>query len=194
MHNTAAVKTEAANPSKLSVRPQISVYIATSMDGYIAKENDGLDWLENINSPGCHEDYGFNEFLSSIDTMVMGRGTYKIASSVEDWPYKNKRVVVLSTSLPEVRKDAELYKGDINRLVQKLHTEGTKHIYIDGGATISQFIDAGLVDQMIISIIPVILGKGISLFKNLVNESWYELVSAQPYPNGLVQLKYQRKK
>lgn len=89
MHDTA-IKLPVEN---LIARPHISVYIATSMDGLIAKENDGLDWLENINPLGCHEDYGFNEFLSSIDTMIMGRGTYKIASSVEDWPYKGKRVV-----------------------------------------------------------------------------------------------------
>lgn len=176
----------------LSARPKISVYIATSMDGFIAKENDGLDWLENINPPGCNEDYGFKEFLSTIDTLVMGRGTYKIASSVEDWPYKGKRVVVLSQSLSEVRKDAELYNGDVTTLLHKLHSEGTKHIYIDGGVTISQFIAASLIDQIIISIVPVILGKGISLYKNIINESWYKLLSTQSYPNGLVQLRYLR--
>src|SRR5580692_10206142 len=97
--NTRIEDTQHRNPANLLERPKISVYIATSIDGFIAKENDELDWLENINPPGCHEDYGFKEFLSTIDTLVMGRGTYKIASSVEKWPYRGKRVVVLSKTL-----------------------------------------------------------------------------------------------
>ena len=122
----------------------------------------------------------------------MGRGTYKVVSGIEDWPYKGKRVVVLSESLKNVRNDAELYNGNVVNLIEKLHKEGTKHIYVDGGVSISQFISADLIDQIIISIVPVILGKGISLYKNIFNESWYQLLSTQSYSNGLVQLKYQR--
>lgn len=182
-----------SNSIDANQRPKISVFIATSLDGYIAKQNDELDWLENVNSQGCDEDYGFKEFLSSIDTLVMGRGTYKIASKVEDWPYKGKRVVVLSKKLKEVRNDAELYSGDITAIIQKLYEEGSKHIYVDGGITISQFINAGYIDQMILTIVPVILGQGICLYKDIFNESWYQLLSTQSYPNGLVQLRYQRK-
>lgn len=177
---------------KNKARPKISVYIATSIDGYIAKKDDGLDWLENFNPPpGEHdEDYGHKEFMLSIDTLVMGKNTYKIASSVDAWPYQGKRVIVLSTTLKSVCEQAELFEGDIITLTKKLHSEGVKHIYADGGITISQFLNAGLIDTIIISIIPVILGSGIPLFSNLFQESWYQLGSSMAYPNGLVQLKY----
>ncbi len=176
----------------IKARPKISVYIATSIDGYIAKKDDGLDWLENFNPPSDKndEDYGHNEFMSSIDTLVMGKNTYNIASSVDVWPYPGKRVIVLSSSLKSVCKQAELFDGDIITLTKKLHSEGVKHIYANGGITISQFLNAGLIDTIIISIIPVILGSGILLFSNLFQESWCRLTSSKAYSNGLMQLQY----
>lgn len=94
-------------------RPRMSVYIATSMDGYIAKINDGLDWLESFSPPSDNpdEDYGFKKFLSQVDALVMGKNTYKIASSANIWPYEGKRVIVLSSTLSSVCNKAEIYKG-----------------------------------------------------------------------------------
>jgi dihydrofolate reductase len=174
-------------------RPKMSVYIATSIDGYIAKKDDGLDWLETFSLPleNINEDYGFKKFLSQVDALVMGKNTYKIASSVDAWPYKGKRVVVLSSTLSSVCDKAEIYTGDIYHLINKLYSEGIKHIYVDGGKTISQFLNEGLLDELIISIIPVILGSGIPLFNNILHESWCHLASSEVYSNGLVQLRYE---
>jgi dihydrofolate reductase len=103
-------------------------------------------------------------------------------------------VIVLSSSLPAVRSDAELYNGTIPDLIEKLHSEGVQSIYADGGKTISQFLNAGLIDQMIISVIPLLLGSGIPLFNELQKEIWWDLKGSQAYANGLVQLRYEIKR
>ncbi|MCD6046789.1 MAG: RibD C-terminal protein [Gammaproteobacteria bacterium] len=174
-------------------RPKVSIYIATSIDGFIAKKDHSLDWLERFKPPpdNQNEDYGYQKFMASVDTLVMGKNTYKIASSVDEWPYQGKRVIVLSSTLRSVCKQAELFAGDIVHLIKKLHTENVKHIYADGGITISQFFNAGFIDSMTISRIPVILGSGIPLFSNLLHESWCQLVSSNIYINGLAQLTYE---
>lgn len=176
-----------------NARPKISVYIATSIDGYIARKDGELDWLENFNPPSenLSEDYGFKEFLASVDVLIMGKNTYKIVEDSDSWPYQGKRVIVLSSSLSSVCDKAELYAGDITLLINKLYSEGVTHIYVDGGKTISQYMNAGLIDKLIISIIPVILGSGIPLFNHIIRDSWYQLTSSKAYANGLVQLQYE---
>lgn len=174
-------------------RPKISVFIATSLDGYIAKKNGDIDWLTQFNPPTSEDedkDCGFSEFFSSIDVLVMGKNTYEVVSNFDTWPYQGKRVVVLSSTLTSVCEQAELFTGDIAQLVEKLHADGIKHIYVDGGRTISQFLNMGLIDQMIISLIPVVLGSGIPLFNKINNDKWCRLISSKTYSNGLVQLKY----
>lgn len=173
-------------------RPKISVYIATSIDGYIAQEDGGLEWLERTPTP--NEDFGFKEFMDSIDVLIMGRKTYDIVSGFDEWPYQGKRVVVISQTLDSVREEAEHFSGDIQNLVSNLYGEGIKHIYVDGGVTISKFLEAGMVDQMIITVIPIILGKGIRLFNPMDKEHDCKLISVKPYPSGLVQLRYEFKK
>lgn len=175
------------------IRPKISAFIATSIDGYIAKSNHNLDWLESFKPPhdAPSEDYGFKEFVKSVDTLIMGRKTYEIVLTAPQWPYADKRVIVLSTTLSSVHENAELYQGDIRDLLSLLHTRGTKHIYVDGGITISQFLENGFVDELILSILPVILGSGIPLFNTMSFESWCNLVSSKSYSNGLVQLHYE---
>lgn len=175
-------------------RPKISVFIATSIDGYIAKKNNDIDWLTKFNPPtgkGEDKDCGFSKFFSSVDALVMGKNTYNVVSHFDPWPYEGKRVIVLSSTLTSVCKQAGLFNGDITQLIKKLHSEGIKHIYVDGGATISQFLNMGLVDQLIISIIPVVLGSGIPLFSNINNDKWCRLMTSQTYSNGLVQLHYE---
>ncbi len=175
-------------------RPKMSVYIATSIDGFIARKDHGLDWLEKITPPSNNrdEDYGFKNFLGSVDSLIIGKNTYNIAISagVDKWPYQGKRVIVLTSTLSLVENQAEIYSGDIIHLIERLHAEGIKHIYVDGGKTISQFLNQGLIDEITITMIPVILGSGISLFHNVVCESWYRLDSLQSYSNNLVQLHY----
>ena len=169
-------------------RPKISIYIATSIDGYIARKDGGLDWLDRVG--GFDEDYGFQKLLNSIDALIIGRKTYEVATTVPD-PYPGKRVVVLSNSLNSVRKDMELFRGDLIQLASQLHSEGIKHIWIDGGVTISQFLDLQMVDSMTLSVIPVILGSGIPLFNTIGKEHACHLISSQSYPSGLVQLNYE---
>lgn len=169
-------------------RPKISVYIAISIDGYIARKDGGLDWLDRVG--GFNEDYGFQKLLNSIDALIIGRKTYEVATTVPD-PYPGKRVIVLSNSLNYVRKDMELYRGDLTQLASRLHSDGIKHIWIDGGVTISQFLDLQMVDSMTLSVIPVILGSGIPLFNPIGKEHACHLISSQSYPSGLVQLNYE---
>lgn len=169
-------------------RPKISVYIAVSIDGYIARSDGSLDWLDRVG--GFDEDYGFNNLLSSIDALIIGRKTYEVATTVPD-PYPGKRVVVLSNSLETVRSGMELYCGDLAELVAKLDREGVQHIWVDGGVTISQFLSSKMVDTMTLSIIPVILGTGMPLFSVIGKEISCRLISAESYQSGLAQLRYE---
>lgn len=169
-------------------RPKISVYISLSIDGYIAREDDRLDWLDRVG--GFDEDYGFQKLFASIDALIIGRKTYEIATTVPD-PYPGKRVVVLSKSLHSVKAGMELYRGDLAELAEKLHREGIKHIWVDGGSTISQFLSLHLVDEMTLLVIPVVLGSGIPLFQAISKEVPCRLVSSQSYRSGLVQLHYE---
>jgi dihydrofolate reductase len=173
----------------LLLRPKVSIYIASSIDGYIARTDGNLDWLRYGHTGD--EDYGFKKFTSSIDAVVMGRNTYEVVAGFGEWAYKDKRVVVLSNTLTEVRKEAELFSGRLTELLAKLVTENVKHIWIDGGLTVSRFLEAGLVDDITISIIAMILGSGIPLFSVMNQEHKCHLVSTQSYPSGLVQLKYE---
>lgn len=170
-------------------RPQISIYIAMSIDGYIARKNGGLDWLEYGHIGD--EDYGFKEFISSIDALVLGRNTYEVVSSFDKWPYEGKKVIVLSHTLNEVREEATLFCGQLPDLISMLHSEGIKRVWIDGGITVSKFLEAGLVDDITISVIAMVLGSGIPLFSTMSQEHKCRLISTQSYPSGLVQLKYE---
>ena len=176
-------------------RPKISVYIAMSMDGYIARKDGGLDWLDRVHfaSDGPNEDYGHGPFIGSIDALILGRKTYETVAAFPDWPYKGKRVVVLSDSLQSVKPEAELFSGELTRLASKLHAEGIQHIWVDGGLTISRFLASQMVDSLTISLIPVILGSGIPLFNKIDKEIACRFVSSRSFPSGLTQLNYEIK-
>lgn len=175
--------------SNLNARPKISVYIATSIDGYIARKDGNLDWLQYGHTGD--EDYGFKNFINSVDALILGRKTYQVVSGFDEWPYKGKRVIVLSQTLKDIRQEAELYSGQLPELLSKLHSENIKHIWVDGGITASKFLEAGLVDELTVSIIAMVLGSGIPLFSVMNKEHSCHLISTQPYPSGLVQLKYE---
>ena len=170
-------------------RPQISIYIAMSIDGYIARKNGGLDWLEYGHTGD--EDYGFKKFIDSVDALVLGRNTYEVVSGFDKWPYEGKKVIVLSNTLNEVRKEAKLFCGQLTDLASMLHSEGVKRVWVDGGITVSKFLEAGLVDDITISVIAMVLGSGIPLFSIMNQEHKCRLISTQSYPSGLVQLKYE---
>jgi len=170
-------------------RPKVSIYIASSIDGYIARKDGNLDWLHYGHTGD--EDYGFKKFTSTVDAVIMGKNTYEVVSSFDEWAYKDKRVIVLSHTLAKVRKEAELFSGELTELLAKLHAENVKHVWVDGGITASKFLEAGLVDDITISIIAMVLGSGIPLFSAMNQEHRCRLISTQSYPSGLAQLKYE---
>lgn len=186
MKNVSASK---KSINKSTARPKISIYIASSIDGYIARKDGNLDWLQYGHTGD--EDYGFKKFISSIDALILGRNTYQVVSGFDEWPYKGKRVIVLSNTLKEVRKEAELFSGQLTDLLSQLHSDNISHIWVDGGITASKFLEAGLVDELTISIIAMVLGSGIPLFSIMNKEHQCRLVSSKPYPSGLVQSKYE---
>lgn len=169
------------------------VFIATSLDGYIADKNGGIDWLHAIPNPD-NLDFGYNKFMSQIDALVMGRTTFETVCGFDmEWPYK-KKVFVLSNSLQEVppayQEKVELVSGDLNDVLHKIHQQGFNHLYIDGGRTIQSFLQKDLIDELIISIIPCILGGGVSLFGELPAPLMFKCVETQLFLGQIVQNRF----
>lgn len=166
-----------------------SVFIATSLDGYIAREDGGIDWL-----PVDCEPHGYDEFIASVDAIVIGRKTFETVLAFGEWAYGKKQVIVLSTTLAELKLPAgaacDLMAGKPEEIVAKLTERGLKHLYIDGGVTIQGFLRAGLIQRLVITRIPVLLGSGIPLFGTLPQDVRLEHVATRSYPSGLVQSEY----
>jgi dihydrofolate reductase len=171
-----------------SRRPRCSVFIAMSVDGFIAPPDGSLGWLSVVEQPG--EDYGYAQFFESIDTVVVGRKTYEVALGFENWPYAGKRCIVLTHRPAAPKRGAEFFDGTPDALVERLGREAAKHVYVDGAAVIQQFLAAGLVDALTLSIVPVVLGDGISLFGKSGAERSLALREARAFPSGLARLVY----
>jgi len=171
-----------------------SVFIATSLDGFIAKADGDIQWLVTIPAPDAKEDYGFQAFFDSVDVLAMGRKTYEAALTFAEWPYAGKRVIVLSHRMPEVPErligQVEFMAGTPSELVHTLEGEGIKHAYIDGGKTIHGFLSAGLINEMTITTIPILLGEGIPLFGYLKREIKLDLLDSKWFANGFVKNRY----
>lgn len=171
------------------------VFIATSLDGYIASRNHGLDWLDELPNPG-DEDYGFSEFMDGTDAILMGRVTFDVVSHFRPWPY-DKPVLVATSSLREVPEDltgsVQLVAGSPTELSATARAAGHRSLYVDGGRLITSFLAADLIDTMIISRLPVVLGDGIPLFGHLPHPSWWQHESTRSYATGIVQSTYSRK-
>jgi dihydrofolate reductase len=171
------------------MRAQCSVFVATSLDGFIARSDGRVDWLSIVEQQG--EDYGYRRFFDSIDALVMGRKTYEtVLGFGGEWPYAGKRCIVLTSSKPPARFNAELCAEAPAPLVDRLTSEGAKRIYVDGGVVIQSFLAAGLVTDMTISIVPVLLGDGVRLFGNMGADVRLSLVRSRSFSSGLVQLEY----
>jgi len=171
-------------------RPSFSVFIATSLDGCIARPDGGIDWLDPFTTPG--EDYGYAAFSASIDTHLLGRATYDTVLRFPEWPFAGRRVAVWSRRGGEPRHGETFVSGPPAEVAERLHAAGARRVYVDGGTTISAFLAADLVDDLTISLIPRVLGAGIRLFQPPLPDVGLRLVEAKPYPNGLVQLRYRR--
>lgn len=180
-----------------------SSYIATSVDGYIATQDGGVDWLENAGNPESGNrkpvgDAGFTAYIASVDCMIMGRKCMeKIASfnlTPEQWPYGDIPIFVLSNTVkspPEsLGNRVKIYSGDLLALTEQLTSNGYRHAYIDGGVTITSFIALGLLDEICVTQIPILLGDGFPLFGNIDRQIKLEHAEVTVFSNDFIQWKY----
>jgi len=172
-----------------------SVFIATSLDGFIADKNGGIDWLDSTPIPD-NIDMGYDEFTSQIDALIMGRTTFETVCRFDiDWPYQ-KPVFVLSNTLEEIPKKfkdkAHLVKGKLTNILEQIHQSGHYRLYVDGGVTIQNFLKEDLIDEMVITIIPILLGNGSPLFSDLPKEIEFECTRSEVYVNKIVQNHFKR--
>ncbi len=166
-----------------------SVFIATSLDGFIARANGDLDWLP----PGGGEEHGYDAFMATVDALVIGRKTFEKVLTFGTWPYGEKPVFVLSTrtlvlALPGAV--VERMSGAPAEIVSQLAARGVRHAYVDGGITIQRFLQAGLIQRLIITRIPVLIGAGIPLFGAIQRDIVLRHVGTRQYASGLVQSEY----
>ncbi|EKV00013.1 dihydrofolate reductase [Leptolyngbya sp. PCC 7375] len=171
------------------------VYIATSLDGFIATPDGGVDWLDDIPNPD-QSDFGYGEFIKRVDAILMGRNSFEKVLSFGTWPYE-KLVFVLSNRLKHVPDDlvdsVEIVSGnDLKTLVGQLDKRGYHNLYIDGGRTIQSFLAEDMIDEMIITRVPVLLGDGIPLFDKLINTLQFRHNKTELFNNMLVKSAYNR--
>ena len=167
-----------------------SVFVGTSLDGFIARPNGDFDFLP----VGGGESHGFDEFMASVDALVMGRNTFDQVSTFDPWPYGHKRVVVLSNRPVDLSAVAgiavEQMSGPPAEIVLQLAASGVGHAYIDGGMTVQSFLREGLIQSLTITRVPVLIGEGISLFGSIPHDIQLTHVATRQYKSGLVQSEY----
>lgn len=170
---------------------RVSVFVGTSVDGFIARPSGEFDFLP----VGGGEPHGYNEFIAAIDTIVIGRKTFETVLALSAWPYEKKRVVVLSSRPLELTAVhggvVEQMAGPPAEIVSTLASRGSRHVYVDGGITIQQFLHAGLVHSLTITRVPVLIGEGIPLFGTLPRDIRLHHIATQSYASGLVKTEYQ---
>lgn len=165
----------------------VTLFIATSLDGKIAGPDDDVSWLFT------DADYGYSSFYSEVDALIMGRGTYKVVNTFGEWRYTGRRTYVVSRSEPPeiTTPDTTAYCGGLPELIEKLEEEGREKVWlVGGGELVSSFLQQGLIDELVVSLHPVLLGKGVPLFPASFPRAILDLKSVKPYESGLVQLRY----
>lgn len=175
---------------------QVTVYIAQSVDGFIARPDGDVSWLEDIEPIGeAADDGGFGALMASVDAVVMGRNTFEKVVEMGWWGYGATPIIVLSRSLGAVPagvpETVRIESAEPAELVRKLRAEGMRRIYLDGGRVIQSFLREGLVDDLTITTLPVLIGRGIPLFGELDNDIRLRLVSVRPWGKGAVQSLYE---
>ena len=175
---------------------KVSVYIGTSLDGFIAREDGDISWLDTVNkksTPG--EDFGFKSFLESVDLIVMGRKTFEQVITFNDWSYKDTRMIVLTSKDFEIPKRLDKTVTTSNtlssaQLIKELTNQSINHIYVDGGTVIQDFLSTGLVDEITVTIVPILIGKGKSFSGLLPKDLYLQHLKTTVYNFGFVQNKY----
>jgi dihydrofolate reductase len=169
---------------------QLSVFCGVSVDGFLARPNHALDFLD----AGGNEPHGFEEFFGSVDVLVIGRKTFEVVLAFGKWPYGKKPVVVLSScplDFSAIKSGViEQMSGEPAEIAAQLKTRGFKHAYIDGGITIQRFLSAGVIDRLVVTRVPVLIGEGIPLFGPLPRDITLNHVATRTYRGGLVQSEY----
>lgn len=180
-------------PEELSPHVSGHVFIATSLDGFVAREDHALDWLMKQETAG--EDHGYDAFMADIDGLVMGSGSFRTVLGFEDWPYA-KPVVVMSGSLREgdipdrLRERVRLSTDGPVETFRSLAAQGWRRAYVDGGRLVQSFLRDGLIADMVVTVVPILLGRGIRLFGPLERDIDLELLESRSFPSGLVRLRY----
>lgn len=169
---------------------KLTLYIASSLDGYIAQPNDDLSFLNRVQKEG--EDYGYQDFLATVDTVIIGRRTYDwVMKQVPEFPHADMKTYVITRTERPQQGNITFYSGNLSELVARLKQQNGKNIFCDGGAEIvNALLHEKCIDELIISVIPVLAGDGIRLFQDGRPEQNLELVSVQKFDTGLVQLHY----
>ena len=166
-----------------------SVFVGTSLDGFIAREDGDIEWLTSVGD--AIGDYGYDEFFASVDAMVIGRKTYDVVRGFGEWPYAGKRVLVMSRTLTEADAPQTTVQSSLEEVVATLTAEGAQHVYADGGQVIQAFLRAGLVTEITISVAPVIIGSGIPLFGPVAADVHLTLKRLRELGAGFVQSVYE---
>ena len=187
---------------------ECSIFIAPSVDGYIATEDGGVHWLETVGKSVSeiderselmqHFNNSFPNYMHNIDCMIIGGKLMEVLSGFdlapEQWPYGDTRIFALSNTIKEapenLKEHVEIYSGSIPSLIAKLENEGYKHAYVDGGTTITSFLNLELIKEMTLTLAPVLLGSGIPLFGKLSKQIKLEDAQSTVFPNNFVELKY----
>jgi dihydrofolate reductase len=169
---------------------KLSVFVGTSLDGFIARKNGAYDFLPVDGG----EPHGYDEFIASVDTILIGRNTFEVVLKLPSWPYGDKRVVVLShrpLDLSGIAGRVEQMSGDPEQIVRKLAATGAQHVYVDGGVTVQEFLRAGQIHRVTITRVPVLIGEGIPLFGSVARDIKLRHVGTRQYKSGLVSSDYE---
>ncbi|HEY5249120.1 MAG TPA: dihydrofolate reductase family protein [Dermatophilaceae bacterium] len=171
---------------------RLSVFIASSLDGYIATRDGSLAWLEE--AARGDEDYGYDFFLESVDALAMGRGTYDHIAHLDPLPFGGRRVFVFTHHPPPHREGVTFWQESPRRAWERWSAMGLARVYVDGGAVISEFLEQGLIDDLVITKVPILLGDGLPLFHPIPVSAELRLEGVRHWPSGLVNLAYSRVK
>ena len=169
---------------------KLSVFVGTSLDGFIARRNGQYDFLP----AGGGEPHGYDEFIASVDTILIGRNTFEVVLKLPTWPYSDKRVVVLShrpLDFSGITGRVEQMSGEPAQIARDLAATGAKHVYVDGGIVIQEFLRSGQIDDITITRVPVLIGEGIPLFGSVRQDIKLRHVSTRQYQSGLVSSEYE---